>query len=213
MLSHSKIVRMLAAIVLITVVAFAADEPATAPKKGKRKANAAAEKGATPGAEKKAPRPDAVGPAIGENKATPVSRFKVAPGFKVELIYSVPGATQGSWVNLCVDPKGRIYASDQYGGLYRFPIPPAGQPLDPAKVEKVPVDIRAVNGMAWAFDALYVGVNDYENKIPSGLYRITDSDGDDMPDKVEVLRAMEARGDHGVHAVVPTPDGKGLYLV
>ena len=197
-------------LVAITVVAFAA-EPAAQVKKGKRKA-------ADPSAQKdapaqKAPKQDAVGPAIGENKATPVSRFKVAPGFKVELIYSVPGATQGSWVNLCVDPKGRIYASDQYGGLYRFPIPPAGQPLDPAKVEKVPVDIRAVNGMAWAFDALYVGVNDYENKIPSGLYRITDSDGDDMPDKVEVLRAMEARGDHGVHAVVPTPDGKGLYLV
>jgi putative heme-binding domain-containing protein len=65
----------------------------------------------------------------------------------------------------------------------------------------------------WAFGALYVGVNDYENKIPSGLYRLTDSDGDDQLDKVELLRAIEARGDHGVHAVLPTPDGKGLYLV
>ena len=67
--------------------------------------------------------------------------------------------------------------------------------------------------MVWAFDALYVGVNDYERKIPSGLYRITDSDGDDELDKVEMLRAMEARGDHGVHAVVPSPDGKSLFLI
>ena len=56
----------------------------------------------------------------------------------------------------------------------------------------MPVDIRVVNGMVWAFDALYVGVNDTW-KIPSGLYRITDSDGDDELDKVEMLRAMCSR--------------------
>ncbi len=67
--------------------------------------------------------------------------------------------------------------------------------------------------MVWAFDALYVGVNDYEKKIPSGLYRLTDRDGDDQLDKVELLREITASGDHGVHAVLPTPDGKGLYLV
>ncbi|MDO8544049.1 MAG: DUF1080 domain-containing protein [Opitutaceae bacterium] len=158
-------------------------------------------------------RPTEVGPEIGENKATPVSRIKAADGFKVELLYSVPGKTQGSWVNLCVDPKGRIIASNQFGGLYRFAAPARGQPLAPSAVEKLPVNIRAVNGMAFAFGALYVGVNDYDNQIPSGLYRITDTDGDDRPDKAELLREIEARGDHGIHAVVPTPDGKGLYLV
>jgi len=161
----------------------------------------------------KAARPTAVGPAIGENKATPVSRIKAPKDFRVELIYSVPGVEEGSWVNLCVDPKGRLYASDQYGGLYRFTPPAPGQTLRRDQIEKVPADIRAVNGMLWAFGALYVGVNDYENKIPSGLYRLTDSDGDDRLDKVELLRAIEARGDHGVHAVLPTPDGRGLYLV
>jgi putative heme-binding domain-containing protein len=207
----------------IFAVAAESTPPPAAAKKG-RKAKAKAADSSQPGGSftaneapaEKAPTPkrsDAVGPAVGENKATPVSRFKVPAGFKVELIYSVPGGPQGSWVNLCVDPKGRIIASDQYGGLYRFPAPAPGQPLDPAKVEKVPADIRAVNGMLWAFGALYVGVNDYEKKIPSGLYRLSDSDGDDQLDKVELLREIEARGDHGVHAVLPTPDGKGLYLV
>jgi putative heme-binding domain-containing protein len=157
-------------------------------------------------------RPASVGPAIGENKATPVSRIKVPEGFRVELLYSVPAA-QGSWVNLCVDSKGRILASDQYGGLYRFPAPAPGQPLDPAKIESVAPGLRAVNGMLWAFGALYVGVNDYENKIPSGLYKVSDKDGNDRLDKVELLREINSRGDHGVHAVLPTPDGRGLYLV
>ena len=147
------------------------------------------------------------------NKATPVKRIKAAKGFKVELLYSVPSETQGSWVNLCTDNKGRLLVSDQFGGMYRIPPPASGETLNAADVQPVPANIRAVNGMVWAFGALYVGVNDYEKKIPSGLYRITDSDGDDNLDKVEMLRAMDARGDHGVHAVVPSPDGKSLFLI
>lgn len=158
-------------------------------------------------------RPQTVGPAIGGNKATPIDRIKAAKGFQVELLYSVPGQEQGSWVNLCTDDKGRLLISDQFGSLYRITPPPPGKVVEPATVEKVPANIRAVNGMVWAFGALYVGVNDYEQKIPSGLYRISDSNGDDQLDKVEMLRAVHSRSDHGVHAVVPTPDGKALYLI
>lgn len=161
----------------------------------------------------KGKKPQKVGPAIGQNKATPVANITKPEGFEVELLYSVPGVEQGSWVNLCNDDKGRIYASDQYGGLYRFSPPAAGEELKDSDVQKLPLEIRAVNGMLFAFDALYIAVNDYERKIESGLYRITDSDGDDELDKVEKLRGMEARGDHGVHAIVLTPDKKGLYLI
>ena len=147
------------------------------------------------------------------NTATPIDRVKAADGFQVELLYSVPAEVHGSWVNMCEDNKGRLLVSDQFGKLYRITPPAPGETLSQDDIIPVPVDIRAVNGMVWAFDALYVGVNDYERKIPSGLYRITDSDGDDELDKVEMLRAMEARGDHGVHAVVPSPDGKSLFLI
>ena len=147
------------------------------------------------------------------SRATPVDRIKAAKGFKVELIYSVPGDTYGSWVNLCADDKGRLLVSDQFGGLYRLTPPAAGQKLKDADIHAVPANIRAVNGMAWAQGSLYVGVNDYEKKIPSGLYRISDSNNDDQLDKVDCLRAMDARGDHGVHAVVPSPDGKSMFLV
>ena len=144
--------------------------------------------------------------------ATPtINRIKAAKGFQVELLYSVPSEVHGSWVNLCTDNKGRLIVSDQFGKLYKITPPQPGNTLAQTDIKPLNVDIRAVNGMVWAFDALYVGVNDYERKIPSGLYRITDSDGDDELDKVEMLRAMEARGDHGVHAVVPSPDGKSSF--
>lgn len=162
---------------------------------------------------KKAAPKQASGLAVNENKATPVSRIKAMKDFKVELLYSVPAAEQGSWVNICVDGKGRFIASDQYGGLYRFAAPAPGQPLDPARIEKIPAAIRAANGLLWHNDGLYVAVNDYENKIPSGLYRISSSKGDDTLDKVELLREMQARGDHGVHAILLAPDKKSLFLI
>lgn len=177
---------------------LAADAP-KAPAKAKAPAKKAGEANA--------------GKAVGENKATPVDRIKAPAGFKVELLYSVPGAEQGSWVSLCADDKGRIYACDQYGDLYRFPAPAPGQPLKAADIRKMPVNVRAINGMTWAFGALYAGVNDYERKLPSGLYRISDTDGDDLLDKAELLREFQAGSDHGVHKVLVTPDRNGFYLI
>ena len=126
------------------------------------------------------------------NSATPVRNIKVAEGFRVELMYSVPKPVQGSWVNLCTDDRGRIIVSDQFGGLYRFKPPAPGKVLQAKDIEKVPAKIRAANGLLWAFGALYVGVNDYERKMESGLYRVTDSNGDDRLDKVEkmVLKSL-----------------------
>ena len=52
--------------------------------------------------------------------ATAEEQVVTLPGFKVELLYSVPKDVQGSWVSLRRDNKGRLIASDQYGGLYRM---------------------------------------------------------------------------------------------
>ncbi len=143
--------------------------------------------------------------------ATPVKDLKVAKGFRVELLYSVPKEQQGSWVNLCPDPKGRLIVSDQYGGLYRVTLPEAGADAAPL-VEKIPVDLGEAQGLLWAFDSLYVVVNK-TTKYDGGLYRVRDTDGDDALDKVEMLRPLEGVGEHGPHAVLLTPDGKSLYVV
>ena len=134
---------------------------------------------------------------------------RVADGFKLELIYSVPKDTQGSWVAMCFDPQGRIIASDQNGQLYRMTPPPVGQG---AAVEPEPIDldIGGAHGLLYAFDSLYVMVN--EGRRTHGFYRVRDTDGDDQFDHVELLREIDGGGEHGLHAIVLSPDGKSLYL-
>ena len=48
------------------------------------------------------------------------SKIQVSNGFQVRQVYAVPGETQGSWVALTVDNKGRLIAGDQNGGLFRI---------------------------------------------------------------------------------------------
>jgi putative heme-binding domain-containing protein len=150
-----------------------------------------------------------------EPPATDPATLKVAKGFQVELLYSVPKETQGSWVSLCVDAKGRLITCDQYGALYRITPPPVGMPKGETKVEKLPTQIGMAQGLLWAFDALYVVVN-APQPGKAGLYRVTDTNNDDIPDKVELLRAFEGNpnlGEHGPHAVLKHPDGKRLTVV
>lgn len=150
--------------------------------------------------------------------ATPVDQMKVAKGFQVELLYSVPKDKQGSWVNMCVDPKGRLIVSDQYGSLYRVTPPALSAGKNAANsakntlIETINVDIGEAQGLLWAFDSLYVSVNKGK-KYDGGLYRVRDTNGDDQLDSVEVIRKLVGSGEHGPHAVLPHPDGQSIVLV
>jgi putative heme-binding domain-containing protein len=136
--------------------------------------------------------------------------FAVPPGFVVERLFVVPRDELGSWVALAVDPEGRLIASDQRDkGLVRIspaPLDGSGETI----VEKLPVPLTGAQGLLWAFDALYVVCN---GGTGSGLYRVTDSDGDDLPDRVEKLRAFDGGGEHGPHNILLSPDGTRLFLI
>lgn len=144
--------------------------------------------------------------------ATPIEHIKAAAGFQVELLYSVPKEQEGSWVNMCVDPQGRLIVSDQHGGLYRITPATEEGPLSPDAVERLQLDIGEAQGLLWAFDSLYVVVNK-GGKYESGLYRCTDADGDGELDTVTRLRQIDGGGEHGPHAVLLSPDGQSLYIV
>jgi putative heme-binding domain-containing protein len=140
-------------------------------------------------------------------EATPPARIKTLSDFKVELLYSVPKAQQGSWVNMTVDPKGRLIVSDQYGGLYRVTPGPAAPSMEP-----IDLPIGQAHGLLCAFDSLYVMVGEGGFK-GNGLYRVRDTDGDDRYDSVELLRRLEGGGEHGPHAILLAPDGKSLFVI
>jgi putative heme-binding domain-containing protein len=143
--------------------------------------------------------------------ATPVDQLKVAEGFRVELLYSVPKEQEGSWVAMCTDPQGRLIVSDQYGKLYRLTVPPVGTPSG-LEVEALDVPVGQAQGLLYAFDSLYVMVAN-EAFQGRGLYRVRDTNGDDQFDEVKLLRKLEGGGEHGPHAIVLSPDGESLYII
>jgi putative heme-binding domain-containing protein len=142
--------------------------------------------------------------------SVPRNVFQLLPGFQVEKLYDVDKNTEGSWVSMTFDDQGRIIASDQGGkGLYRITPSPIGSGK-PTVVEKLKVSMTSAHGMLFAFGSLYVSANGGPG---SGLYRMTDTTGDDQYDKVEKLKAIQGGGEHGPHALRLSPDGKSIYLI
>lgn len=161
-------------------------------------------------------------------EATSAESLQVAPGFKVDLIYTVPKDDQGSWVGLTHDPQGRLYACDQYGDVYRITLPPVDsdalpqiEPLnltlpetelgDPERRDEMRDNVIGAHGLLYAFDSLYVMVS--ENHHKQGIWRLRDTDGDDQYDAYEHIRSLNGRGEHGPHSLVLSPDGESIYII
>lgn len=135
-------------------------------------------------------------------------------GFDAELLYTVP-KSQGSWIAMTFDPKGRLIVSDQdETGIYRVTLPTAGAGI---KVENLPGfpyepiqwgrrKVGGAFGLVHAFDSLYLA-------NMRGFYRIRDTDGDDRYDEFTLLKKLNVGFEHSAHSIIPTADGTGLYLV
>lgn len=135
-------------------------------------------------------------------------------GFDAELLYEVP-KSQGSWVAMAFDPKGRLIVSDQDDkGVFRVTLPLADASI---KVESLPgfpydpVDwgtrqVGGAYGFLYAFDSLYMA-------NMRGFYRIRDTDGDDQFDEFQLLQKLDMGYEHSAHSIIQTFDKQGLYLV
>lgn len=126
----------------------------------------------------------------------------VPAGFEVELLYSVPKNTEGSWVSITKGPGESLIVSDQGNkGLFEVTV---GKDVS---VKKIPAKVSGAQGLLWHNETLYA------NRNGGNLYRISDSDGDHTLDFAEVLPSANGGGEHGNHAVVLSEDEKSLYVV
>ncbi len=140
---------------------------------------------------------------------------QLPPDFKAELLYNVPKETQGSWVSMTVDKKGRLIVCDQYGGLYRVTVSAIGTSegttVEPLKTPNGNngKPLGGAHGLLYAFDSLYLMNNEMADP---GLWRLRDTDGDDQFDKAEYLLKVDGHGEHGPHGIALGPDGKSIYF-
>jgi len=146
------------------------------------------------------------GSVSGSGVAT--EKVETLPGFTAEKLYTVPKGDQGSWVAMTVDPNGNLITGDQYGGLYRVRLPKAGGEIS---VEKLKTKVEGAHGLCYVYGALYLLKN--EQKGARGLYRLRDTNGDGQFDEEIFLREFKGGGEHGLHSIIPSPDGKSLHLV
>jgi putative heme-binding domain-containing protein len=135
--------------------------------------------------------------------------FQVPPGFVVEIAAS-PEMT-GSLIQMTFDSLGRPVVSKEQGhpvilfdndddGLY--------------ETEKVFTDkVQNLQGMWFDGRTLYaVGDDSAEEK--AGLYKLEDTDGDDVADTFETLTLFTGpMGEHGPHDIRRGPDGHPSVLI
>ncbi|MCK5945478.1 MAG: heme-binding protein, partial [Planctomycetes bacterium] len=138
-------------------------------------------------------------------------------GFDAELLYDVP-ESQGSWVAMDFDDRGRLLVSDQDDkGIFRLTLPAVGDAAGEVQVESLagfpfePVawgkrTVAGALGFRFAFDSLYMSTM-------RGFYRIRDTDGDDRFDEFVLLKKLYPGWEHSAHTIIETEDGEGLYLI
>jgi putative heme-binding domain-containing protein len=151
-------------------------------------------------AQKKKRRPPA------KRDATQPADLYAAPDFKVELIYTAEPATEGSWINMCKDDKGRLIIAGQRGQpILRFTLKDGKV----EKTEKLGLKISEAMGLLHTNGSLYV--NGFGPK-GFGLYRCRDTKGTDSYDSVTFLKVFAGAGEHGPHGIALGPDKK-LYII
>jgi putative heme-binding domain-containing protein len=140
-----------------------------------------------------------------------VDNLNLLPGFKAELLYTVPKGMQGSWVSMTNAPQGGFYVSDQGdAGIYHVQPAELGNADSRTVITSIPAPVSGAHGLFYAFDSLYAHVSEGNKK---GLYRITDSDQNGELDKADYITPINGGGEHGPHAIMYTEDKKDLYIV
>ncbi len=114
---------------------------------------------------------------------------------------------------MCVDPQG---PADRLRPVRRA-VPrhaaAARHRQAETKVEKIPVAIGEAQGLLWAFDSLYVVGQHAAASTPAACTASATPTATTSSTRSSCSGRSTARGEHGPHAVLLSPDGKSLYVV
>ncbi len=151
------------------------------------------------------------GPADGSKPISldnPQDALDTLPGFKIEQVFQANPKSNGSWICLAKDPKGRLLLGGQRGQLITRLTLKDGKV---AKEEVMQIPVTEAMGMLFVDNVLYINGAGADGKFC--LYRCKDTKGNDSYDDVEMLREWRGgAGEHGAHGIVLGPDKK-LYIV
>ena len=151
------------------------------------------------------------GPADGSkpvDQANPEEFLDTLPGFKIELVMQADAKSNGSWICMTKDPKGRLLLGGQRDQLITRVTLEDGKV---AKQEILQIPVTEVMGMLFIDNVLYLNGAGQDGKFC--LFRCKDTKNDDSYDDVEMLREWRGGGgEHGAHGIVLGPDHH-LYIV
>ncbi len=139
------------------------------------------------------------------------SKLQSLPGFKIEHLLKADLKTQGSWISMAKDPKGRLLLGGQ-----------ANQPVTRVTIqdgqvraaEDIQLGLSETMGLLFVGDYLYInGQRKNGNRSVFGLYRAMYNPQTDKFEPPVLLREWQGGGgEHGAHGIVLGPD-KMLYVV
>ncbi len=138
------------------------------------------------------------------------SRFTTLPGFVVEQV-TPPTKTEDSYINMTFDSLGRPVLAKEGGGP-RTLLDTDGDGI--YESEKVFSDqVRNCQGLWFDARTLYgVCVGAADNQM--GLYRMEDTNSDDVADTFERVTILKGTsGGHGPHAIRRGPDGQPTLML
>jgi putative heme-binding domain-containing protein len=136
-------------------------------------------------------------------EATPASAIEVMPGFKVQLLHSAD-STEGSWISMTVDSKGRLIISPQSEGkLLRITLSRGKV----AHIERIDSPVTSAMGLLYDDNCLFVNGHGPNG---TGIYRLR-AQGNGFEPPV-LIRSMAGEGEHGSHGMALGPDKK-IYVV
>ena len=142
--------------------------------------------------------------------------FITAEGINVELFAAESMVVNPT--NIAIDEKGRIWVCESYN----YALPKEEQQEEGGRIiiledtdHDGKADKRKVFYQGWDVHCA-LGISVFGNRVfvvrSPNLFVFTDEDGDDLPDKKEVLfTGMGKAGDHSAHAVVFGPDGRFYF--